>query len=129
MTSPQVRRLHDAGMEIGAHTTSHPILKLLSEDESRREVSENVSQLERIVSAPIRGFAYPNGRPGEDYERRHRDMIESMGFAYAVSTARGLAHRESDIFELPRFSTWDRSPAKWLGRLLLEFGRRPQTAR
>jgi peptidoglycan/xylan/chitin deacetylase (PgdA/CDA1 family) len=123
MTSLQVRQLHDAGMEIGAHTRSHPILRLLDEHDSRKQVADSVSQLERIIAAPVRGFAYPNGRPGDDYERRHRDLIESMGFAYAVSTARGVADRESDIFELPRFSSWDRSPAKWLGRLLLQFGR------
>jgi peptidoglycan/xylan/chitin deacetylase (PgdA/CDA1 family) len=125
MTSGQIRTLHGAGMEIGAHTRTHPILRLLSDAEAEAEIKENVSDLEKIVGQPVRAFAYPNGRPSEDFEPRHRQLVESLGFDYAVSTRRGAAHAGSDIYELPRFTPWDRYAPKWLARLMLEY-RNPQ---
>ena len=63
--------------------------------------------LEGIVGQPVRLFAYPNGRPGEDYTRRDRDLVESLGFDAALSTTWGAASRGSDLYQLPRFTPWD----------------------
>jgi peptidoglycan/xylan/chitin deacetylase (PgdA/CDA1 family) len=122
MTTLQVRELAAAGMEIGAHTVDHPILRSLSLEEAREEIAGGRAVLERIVGEPVTSFAYPNGRPGDDYTGRDRDLVESMGFEQAVSTTRGAAHEKSDFYQLPRFTPWDRSPHRWLGRLLLAFG-------
>lgn len=122
MRSDQVRAISDAGMEIGAHTVNHPILRTLSDDEAREEIARGRQRLEEITNRPIRGFAYPNGRPELDYGRRDRDLVETLGFDYAVSTTRGAGHPGSDLFQVPRFTPWDRSGIRWLGRLLLEYG-------
>lgn len=121
MTGAQVRELADAGMEIGGHTVHHPVLRTLDDVQAREEIVRNRAELERIIGAPVAGFAYPNGRPKQDYTQRDRELVEALGFEYAVSTARGCAHRASDPFQLPRFTPWDRTPARWLARLLLEY--------
>jgi peptidoglycan/xylan/chitin deacetylase (PgdA/CDA1 family) len=121
MTSDQVRRLTEAGMEIGAHTMTHPILRTLGAQNAAEEIDGSRVALEAITGRAVRAFAYPNGRPGEDYTERDRDLVASLGFKYAPSTRWGAATRESDVFQLPRFTPWDRTPARWLMRLLLAF--------
>jgi peptidoglycan/xylan/chitin deacetylase (PgdA/CDA1 family) len=123
MTSIQVRGLTEAGMEVGGHTINHPILRTLSEEEATAEIRGNRLRLEQISGMPVTAFAYPNGRPGDDYTNRDRDLVESLGFDHAVSTTLGAATSGSDLFQLPRFGAWDREPERWLARLLLAFGR------
>lgn len=123
MTSAQLCRLSDAGMLIGAHTINHPILCTLSDEEALAEIRDSRSRLEQITAQSVMVFAYPNGRPDVDYTRRDRDLVESLGFDCAVSTASGAATTRSDLFQLPRFGAWDREPERWLARLLLAFGR------
>lgn len=124
MTSAQVRRLADSGMEVGAHTVNHPILRSLPEDQARNEIADSRRSLEGIIGRPVRAFAYPNGRPGEDYTDRDRDIVAQLGFDYAASTRQGVASSGSDMFQLPRFTPWEPHPARWLSRVLLAF-RRP----
>jgi peptidoglycan/xylan/chitin deacetylase (PgdA/CDA1 family) len=121
MTSRQVRLLAEAGMQIGAHTVTHPILKTLSDSAAREEIAVGRDRLEAIIGSPVRAFAYPNGRPSEDYGNRDRTLVETLGFDFALSTAWGVASSESDIYQLPRFTPWDKRPASWLGRLLLQY--------
>jgi len=121
MTSDQVRALSAAGMEIGAHTMTHPILRTLSAAAARHEIEQSRTVLEAIIGGRVRAFAYPNGRPGDDYTERDRALVQSLGFAYAPSTRWGVASLQSDVFQLPRFTPWDRTPARWLARLLMAF--------
>ena len=121
MSSTQVRQLADAGMEIGGHTHSHPILASLDDAQARREIEIGKSRLEEIIDAPVRLFAYPNGKPGTDYQRRDRDLVESLGFEAAVSTQWGAAIQGSDPFQLPRFTPWHRSAPRFHLALLRNY--------
>jgi peptidoglycan/xylan/chitin deacetylase (PgdA/CDA1 family) len=117
MTSAQVRDLASAGMTVGAHTCSHPILARISDGEARREIADGREQLEGIVRSPVRLFAYPNGKPGQDYLRVHVDMVSELGFRAAVSTAPGAADRGGDRWQIPRFTPWDPGPERFALRL------------
>jgi peptidoglycan/xylan/chitin deacetylase (PgdA/CDA1 family) len=121
MTTAQVRTLMERGFDIGGHTVSHPILRLLSEDESRREILEGRVALENITGRPVELFAYPNGRPGEDYGPEHASTVRDLKFVAAVSTRRGVSTARDDRWQLPRFTPWDREPERFLARMLLEF--------
>jgi peptidoglycan/xylan/chitin deacetylase (PgdA/CDA1 family) len=121
MSTGEVRNLHAAGMQIGAHTRTHPILETLDADAVREEIVDSRSELERITGAAVTTFAYPNGRPGEDYGKRERDLVDALGFMCAASTRWGVADTRTDIFQLPRFTPWDDSPNRWLARLLLQY--------
>lgn len=111
MTSGQVRALHDAGMTIGAHTVNHPILAEISLDEARDEIVRGRARLEEIIGGRVRLFAYPNGKPQLDYRREHVELVRELGFEAAVTTAWGAARTGNDLFQLPRFTPWDR--ANW----------------
>jgi peptidoglycan/xylan/chitin deacetylase (PgdA/CDA1 family) len=118
MSSGQVRALRAAGMAIGAHTARHPILANQTLAEARQDIEESKRFLEDLLQEPVEAFAYPNGRPGKDYQPEHIEFLKQAGFRYAVSTAWGIADREADSFQLPRLLPWDRSMAGFQARLL-----------
>jgi peptidoglycan/xylan/chitin deacetylase (PgdA/CDA1 family) len=118
MRPAQIKRLRDEGMEIGGHTVNHPILAVLDAQQARAEIIDGKQRLEEITGAPVTLFAYPNGKPGRDYGPRDVELVRRAGFAAAVSTTAGAANRASDLFQLPRFTPWDKSPRRFGLRLL-----------
>lgn len=113
MSREQLRQLHRAGIEIGAHTSSHPILTSLDDDSARREIEGGRRELEAIIGSPVALFAFPNGKPGVDYDRRHVGMVAAAGFEAAFSTAWGTAGENFDTFQLPRIAPWGESPLRY----------------
>lgn len=118
MRAEQVRRLRALGMDIGAHTVSHPILTRLDPAVALEEIAASKESLQALLGEKVALFAYPNGVPGQDYDERHVAMVRRCGFAAAVSTAWGAASRQSDRFQLPRFTPWDRTRLRYGARLL-----------
>lgn len=113
MTSAQLLALRDAGMGIGGHTCSHPILATLEDARAEREIAGGKVRLEALLGEPVALFAYPNGRPGLDYHARHADMVRRAGYRAAVSTSPGVGRRGTDLFQIPRFTPWDRTPLRF----------------
>ena len=118
MRTDQVLALHRAGMQIGAHTVSHPILARLDDATARAQMSDSRDQLQHMLDAPVPLFAYPNGRPGTDYNPRTVALAQALGFEAAFTTGWGAARQGHNPFELPRFTPWDRSRARFGARLL-----------
>ncbi len=117
MTSDQLRALAAAGMAIGAHTISHPILSRVDENKARAEMAESKERLEAIISRKVSLFAYPNGKPGIDYTRAHVRLAREAGFEAACSTGWGTATSRCDVYQIPRFTPWDRSSWRYALRL------------
>jgi peptidoglycan/xylan/chitin deacetylase (PgdA/CDA1 family) len=117
LSSDQLIALHRAGMDIGGHTVSQVPLAAVSNAEARGEIANGRARLEEIIQAPVRLFSYPNGKPGCDFEKRHGNMLRSAGFDAAVTTAWGAARPGNDLYELPRFTPWDRSSSGFLLRM------------
>jgi peptidoglycan/xylan/chitin deacetylase (PgdA/CDA1 family) len=105
-------------MEIGGHTVNHPILARLDPAQARREIADGKEALEALVGSPVRSFAYPNGKPGQDYLAEHARMAREIGFDAAVSTSWGAASQASDSFQLPRFTPWDQGHGRFVLRML-----------
>ncbi len=63
MNGNEVRQLASAGMTMGAHTLSHPILSQLPPEQARAEVIESRSRLEALLEREVWAFAYPFGDP------------------------------------------------------------------
>ena len=127
MTSDQVRQLHRAGMGIGAHTVNHPIVARMDAAGARQEIADGKAALEAIIGAPVTLFAYPNGKPGQDYLAEHVAIVKELGFEAAVSTSWGAARPGGDLFQLPRFTPWDRSPVRFMLRMMQNLRRNGDT--
>ncbi len=106
MSSDQVRGLHRAGMQVGAHTVSHPILRTLDDAAAAREMGESRRRLESIVGAPVTLFAYPNGKRGDDYGERDVSLARDCGFSAAFTTEPGCSSLGTDAHQLPRYTPW-----------------------
>lgn len=117
LTSEQVKMMRRAGMSIGAHTVTHPIIGRLGPDEVRAEIAGSKEFLESLLQERVGLFAYPNGRPTLDYRREDAEAIRSLGFDAAVTTASGVADADSDLMQLPRFTPWDRTRLRFGVRL------------
>ncbi|KQV92165.1 polysaccharide deacetylase family protein [Pelomonas sp. Root1237] len=118
MSSEQVRSLRRAGMQIGAHTVSHPILATLDASQAADEIGRSRDVLQQLLGEKVGLFAYPNGKPGTDYlPEVHPALVRELGFDAAVSTRWAAARRGDDVFQIPRFTPWDRDRLKFGLRL------------
>jgi peptidoglycan/xylan/chitin deacetylase (PgdA/CDA1 family) len=119
MTQHELIELARAGMTIGGHTASHPILARQSESEALADIVKGKGRLEEILGSPVTMFAYPNGRPDEDFRREHVGLVRQAGYQAAFTTAPGAADRDGDLLQIPRFTPWDRPGWKFALRLLM----------
>lgn len=118
MTTEQLKALHAAGMEIGGHTSRHPILAKLDDSAVCTEIAEGKDFLETTLGEEISLFAYPNGKPDSDYLPGQSAILRKLKFDAAVSTQRGSASRLSDLFQLPRFTPWQPNASHFIPALL-----------
>ena len=121
MTSQEVKAMRLAGMQIGAHTITHPILVRLGAEEALAEIQGSKSFLQRLLGERVGLFAYPNGKPGEDYSPQSVDVVRSLDFDAAVTTAWGTTGATDDPFQIRRFTPWDKTRLRFGARLLLNF--------
>ena len=61
LTGGELRQLAAAGMTIGAHTMSHPMLSQMPVDLAYTEISESRTALESALETKVWAFAYPFG--------------------------------------------------------------------
>lgn len=123
MSSDEVRALRSAGMELGSHTRSHPILSGLTAAEAESEIAQGKADLEAILGEVVISFAYPNGNTQRDLGRRDAEIVKRRGFIGAATTDLGVAHAHSDPFLIPRFTPWDRSPHRFALRCAVTLAR------
>lgn len=96
MVEDELRELAAAGVELGAHTVSHPDLRDLEPGEQEREVRESREHVERITGAPVASFAYPFFF----YDDATQAAVRAAGLRSAV-TGHGRGSWDDD-YALPR---------------------------
>ena len=122
LSSQQLIKLYESGMEIGGHTVTHPILATLELDVVKQEVCDNKITLEQMLNTKLRYFAYPNGKPDQDYLIDQIQVIKNCGYEAAVSTLpRGVSTAHSDRWQLARFTPWDKTPIKFMLRIFIKY--------
>jgi peptidoglycan/xylan/chitin deacetylase (PgdA/CDA1 family) len=97
----ELRALAEAGMAIGAHTLSHPVLSLCSEEEARHEILESKNDIERALGRPVWAFAYPFGNSSTMGEREVA-LAREAGFSCAFLNVEHWRAGPADPFALPR---------------------------
>jgi peptidoglycan/xylan/chitin deacetylase (PgdA/CDA1 family) len=97
----ELRELSALGWEIGAHTRSHPDLRLLNDGDLSEETLGAKAVLEDRLGQPVRTFAYPYGA----VDRRVRSQVRKI-FHAACGTEMGIADEQSDRSVLERVDMW-----------------------
>lgn len=76
-----VAELAAAGIEIGSHSATHPHLAGLPAPRQAAEAADSRARLEDLLSAPVRGFAYPYG----SMDGAARRAVGAAGYEYACA--------------------------------------------
>ena len=98
LTWNQVIEMSRNGVEIGAHTVSHPLLSNESDTTVERELRISKQTLEERLGKKVRAFAYPNG----DWDERVRRRVEQVGYESAFTTRPGWHHFGQDRYTIRR---------------------------
>jgi len=96
MTWEQVAELRDAGMEIVAHTVSHPDLTTLDWETASFEIAQSKTDLEQHLKINVTSFCYPTGL----YNAGIEEQVRAAGYLNATTTR--WDNDSSDIMALPR---------------------------
>jgi peptidoglycan/xylan/chitin deacetylase (PgdA/CDA1 family) len=97
----EMRLLPHAGITVGAHTCSHPILARLTARDQAHELVESKRLIEATTRVACDQFAYPNGGPG-DFSAGTRERVVDAGYRCAFTTVKRRVSPGDDRFEIPR---------------------------
>jgi peptidoglycan/xylan/chitin deacetylase (PgdA/CDA1 family)/glycosyltransferase involved in cell wall biosynthesis len=118
LSAAELREVAAGGIEIGAHSRTHPDLTRLPDDQLQREVEGSRQDLAQLGLPPPRLFAYPYGAEDE----RVRRAARQAGYAAGFTTAPGLVCPGRDPYRLPRIEIL-RQDRGWRLRLKLALAR------
>jgi peptidoglycan/xylan/chitin deacetylase (PgdA/CDA1 family) len=96
VTWEQIAALRDAGMEIGAHTLTHPDLTTLDWVTAGYEIAQPKAVLEQHLGGQVTSFCYPTGL----YNSAIEEQVRAAGYLNATTTRWDADY--SDIMALPR---------------------------
>lgn len=116
LTEDELSELAAAGIEIGAHTLTHPDLAALGESDCRREIQGSRDTLRELTGRPIASFAYPFFGHSSTAQR----AVAAAGFQTAVV---GEGRRVWHPLMLPRaMITGVDGPGAFLAKLAGAYG-------
>ncbi len=102
LNQSELKQVATAGMSIGAHTLSHPMLPKMSTELAEHEIRDCKARLEGCVQQEVWALAYPFGDEGSAAGREIK-IAEGAGYACAfLNCGGGLSRRTSPRFALPR---------------------------
>lgn len=97
-TWAELAALERSGMEIGAHTLTHPFLTRLSPERQDAEIGGSLELIAQRLGVRCEGLAYPGG----DYDEASVAACARHRLRYAVSTRRGDVIALDQPYQLPR---------------------------
>jgi peptidoglycan/xylan/chitin deacetylase (PgdA/CDA1 family) len=102
MTWDMAREMQAAGMTLGGHSVTHPVLSSLSPDEQDYEVGESRRRLVAELGSSIEAFSYPVGG-GKSFNEITKQAVRRHGFRWGFTYLGGyLQPGDFDPFALRR---------------------------
>jgi len=101
LNQAELQQLAGAGMGIGAHTLSHPMLSQSPPDEAWREISVSKHKLEQALGQEIWALAYPFG-DSSSVTPREVELAKRAGYKGAFLNVDGGFRTRTPKFALPR---------------------------
>lgn len=98
VTWGQIREMSRAGIDIGSHTATHPILPNVSLEHVRQELAESRRRIAAEIGRDTELFCYPNG----NYNEAVMNEVVRAGYTCAVTVECGLNDRHSNPLALKR---------------------------
>lgn len=92
----EIADLRDAGMEIGAHSVTHPDLTALDLATAEWQITQSKRDLEQRLGVTVVSFCYPTGL----YNATLETLVSAAGYTSATTTRWDF--NTSDLFALPR---------------------------
>ena len=121
LSAPETVHLAEDGLvDIGTHTTTHPVLSRLSPTKQRAEIKQSKAHLEEILGRPVTSFAYPHGLKA-DYTEETIAIVRETGFECACAAFPGIVRPGIDVHQLPRFVVRDDDGETFAERLSTYF--------
>jgi peptidoglycan/xylan/chitin deacetylase (PgdA/CDA1 family) len=94
----QIAELPGQGIEIGAHSHTHPQLDTLPLSAANEEIRLSKSLLEDHLGQPVDSFAYPHGYHSPAVRR----LVQQAGFSSACGVKHAMSALNDDPFSLAR---------------------------
>lgn len=101
MSWSAIREISDNGVEVGAHSATHPVLSRIDPARLRDEILGCRMRIEQMISKPVLAFCYPNGQP-DDLNEQVKQMVIKSGFANAT-VAFHDRHGWQDLYAIRRY--------------------------
>ncbi len=98
LSEAEATQLAGDGIEIGAHTRNHPALTAIAGEERSAELAGSREDLEALLGAPVRTFAYPYGF----FSAAAIAAVGEAGYEGACTVENRLARLGDDPLEIPR---------------------------
>ena len=98
----EAREVAAGGIELGAHTRTHPILsRVESPEELTEEIGGSKRRIEAQLDRAVDHFCYPNGS-NQDFNAAAVAAVEAAEYRTSVTTEPGLNFPAADRFRLLR---------------------------
>jgi peptidoglycan/xylan/chitin deacetylase (PgdA/CDA1 family) len=126
MTWEQLRSASGHGVEIGAHSMTHPQLDIVGRARADDEISRSRTVLEDGLAEPVRSFAYPHGY----HTARLTRSVRAAGYDSACAVHDRCSSADDNRFALSRLIVDGDTSTDRLRVLLtgLDVRRRPHRA-
>jgi peptidoglycan/xylan/chitin deacetylase (PgdA/CDA1 family) len=100
MSWSEIQSVAEAGIEVGAHSHTHPQLDRLSKARLGEELGRSKAVLEDGLGQEMAAVAYPFGF----HNRRVRRAARAAGYTFGCAVGNLSAHAESDRWAIPRLT-------------------------
>ena len=110
----QLSDIARAGIEVGAHSATHPQLDQLDGGRLTQELFDSKKELEDHLGVEVPGLAYPFGYSSGVVRR----MAREAGYAYSYAVDNRTAAAGSDLFAIPRLTVKRSTTLAEFGRLV-----------
>lgn len=100
LSAAQVAQIAEAGVELGAHTHTHPQLDAVPRGAAREELTVSKDILEQTLERPVDLLAYPHGYS----DPAVRTLAAKIGYRGGFAVRNALSSEHDDMFRVARLT-------------------------
>jgi len=109
LSNDDINFLIDKGFEIGAHSSSHPVLSRLNSNAQHNEIIASANYFRKKFDIPELSFAYPYGLEGT-YNNDTIKILSECPYIYSAVTMKREPIKNisnKNLYEIPRYDNND----------------------